>query len=64
MPYTGYIVALIALMEALAVLSDLFIAYQAEPRLAAPNAQTSSWRVRYVVTNNAIMLLMGAFLLV
>ena len=60
-PYTGYIVALIALMEAPAVLSGLFIAYQAEPRLAAPNAQTSSWSVRHVVTNNAIMLLMGAF---
>lgn len=60
-PYAGYIVAVIALMEAPAVLSGLFIAYQAEPSLTAHNSQTSSWLVRHVVTNGSILLLMGAF---
>ena len=60
-PYAGYIVAVIALMEAPAVLSGLFIAYKAEPRLTAHTPKASAQLVRHIATNGPILLLMGAF---
>ncbi|MEM9416862.1 MAG: sodium-dependent bicarbonate transport family permease [Bacteroidota bacterium] len=60
-PYAGYIVAVIALMEAPAVLSGLFIAYKADPSLRTHSPQASSQLVRHIATNGAILLLIGAF---
>ena len=60
-PYAGYIVAVIALMEAPAVLSGLFIAYKAEPSLTAHTPKASAQLVRHIATNGPILLLMGAF---
>ena len=60
-PYAGYIVAVIALMEAPAVLSGLFIAYRAEPKLTTYSPKAPWQLVRHIATHGAILLLMGAF---
>lgn len=60
-PYAGYIVAVIALMEAPAVLSGLFIAHKAETRSVAHNPRASSQLFRHIATNGSVLLLTGAF---
>ena len=60
--YAGYIVAIVALMEAPALLSGLFIAHRAAPETGshAPEQKKLS---REIFTNGAILLLSGAFLI-
>ena len=60
--YAGYIIAIVALMEAPAILSGLFIAHRAAPETGshAPEQKKLS---REIFTNGAILLLSGAFLI-
>lgn len=60
--YAGYIVAVLAMMEAPAIASGLFIAHRADP-VHSKAAQTVSKLVRDVFTNGAIVLLTGAFVI-
>lgn len=60
--YAGYIVAVLALMEAPAILSGLFIAHRAAPETLA-HEQEEKRLSREIFTNGAILLLSGAFLI-
>ena len=62
-PYAGYVVAVIALMEAPAIISALFIAHSAEPKLTDGNRQASAHFVRHMATNGAVLLLLGSFVI-
>lgn len=57
--YAGYIVAVLALMEAPAILSGLFIAHRADPSTIHRTEQKRL--ARDILTNGAILLLSGAF---
>jgi len=60
--YAGYIVAVLALMEAPAIMSGLFIARRAAPQI--PNHKAEKHKLmREIFTNGAILLLMGAFII-
>lgn len=61
--YAGYIVAILALMEAPAILSGLFIAHKAAPETRSHPSETKRMLTRDVFTNGAILLLMGAFVI-
>ena len=60
--YAGYIVAILALMEAPAILSGLFIAHRADPQTKS-HAQEDKKLTREIFTNGAILLLFGAFII-
>jgi hypothetical protein len=58
--YAGYVVATLALMEAPAIMSGLFIARRAAPATARHPEGTRRLK-REIFTNGAILLLLGAF---
>ena len=58
--YAGYIVAILALMEAPAILSGLFIAHRASPETKS-HAKEEKKLSREIFTNGAILLLFGTF---
>ena len=58
--YAGYIVAILALMEAPAILSGLFIAHRAAPETRG-HALEEKKLSREIFTNGAILLLLGSF---
>lgn len=60
--YAGYIVAILALMEAPAILSGLFIAHRANPQTRNHNEEEKRL-AREIFTNGAILLLFGSFLI-
>lgn len=60
--YAGYIVAVLALMEAPAILSGLFIAHRADP-MTRNHGQEEKRLTREIFTNGAILLLLGAFVI-
>jgi len=60
--YAGYIVAILALMEAPAILSGLFIAHRAAPQ-TKHTQEEKTLLSREIFTNGAILLLSGAFLI-
>lgn len=60
--YAGYIVAILALMEAPAILSGLFIAHKAAPETRT-HAKEEKRLSREIFTNGAILLLSGAFVI-
>lgn len=60
--YAGYIVAVVALMEAPAILSGLLIAHRAEPSTRTHTAEEKKLG-REIFTNGAIMLLFGSFII-
>lgn len=60
--YAGYIVAILALMEAPAILSGLFIAHRASPQTRT-HASEEKKLAREIFTNGAILLLFGSFLI-
>jgi len=62
-PYQGYIVAVLALMEAPAILSALYIAHRAAPQTIAAGKQATPKLAREIFTNGAILLLFGSFLI-
>ncbi len=59
--YAGYIVAVVALMEAPAIMSGLFIAHRADPRTRGHDSETRQMMTHDIFTNGAILLLTGAF---
>lgn len=59
--YAGYIVAVLALMEAPAIFSGLFIAHKANPK--TKHSQEEKKLAREIFTNGAILLLFGAFMI-
>ncbi len=61
--YAGYIVAVLALMEAPAILSGLFIAHRTAPETVPVGEQVKPRLSREIFTNGAILLLMGAFVI-
>lgn len=61
--YAGYIVAILALMEAPAILSGLFIAHRAAPETRKHEKEEEKLMTREIFTNGAILLLFGAFLI-
>lgn len=61
--YAGYIVAVLALMEAPSILTGLFIAHRAEPKTIRATAKATPRLSREIFTNGAILLLMGSFLI-
>lgn len=61
--YAGYIVAVLALMEAPAILTGLFIAHRAEPQTIDATNQATPRLAREIFTNGAILLLTGSFLI-
>ncbi|MDF3047019.1 MAG: hypothetical protein K0R73_137 [Candidatus Midichloriaceae bacterium] len=60
--YAGYIVAILALMEAPAILSGLFIAHRASPETCNHRLEEKKLS-REIFTNGAILLLLGAFII-
>lgn len=60
--YAGYIVAILALMEAPAILSGLFIAHRAAPETRT-HAKEEKKLTREIFTNGAILLLFGSFMI-
>jgi hypothetical protein len=60
--YAGYIVAVLALMEAPAIISALFIAHRAAPETNTHGAEQKKL-AREIFTNGAILLLFGAFVI-
>lgn len=61
--YEGYIVAVLALMEAPAILSALYIAHRAAPDTITAGKQATPKLAREIFTNGAILLLFGSFLI-
>lgn len=61
--YDGFIVAVLALMEAPAILSALYIAHRAAPETIVAGKQASRKLSREIFTNGAILLLFGSFLI-
>lgn len=61
--YAGYIVAVLALMEAPAILTGLFIAHKEEPKTISSTNQATPRLMKEIFTNGAILLLMGSFLI-
>ncbi|HCR85882.1 MAG TPA: sodium-dependent bicarbonate transport family permease [Alphaproteobacteria bacterium] len=59
--YAGYIVAILALMEAPAILAGLFIAHKADPKTKHENEEKKL--AKEIFTNGAILLLFGSFLI-
>jgi uncharacterized protein len=60
--YAGYIVAVLALMEAPAILSGLFIAHRTNPETRKHLAEEKKLS-REIFTNGAILLLLGSFVI-
>ena len=60
--YAGYVVAILALMEAPAIFSGLFIAHRAAPETRAHKTEDKRL-LRDIFTNGAILLLFGAFVI-
>jgi len=60
--YAGYIVAILALMEAPAILSGLFIAHRTTPETCNHSNEEKKLS-REIFTNGAILLLLGAFII-
>ena len=61
--YAGYIVAILALMEAPAIFSGLFIAHRAAPYTIKATEKATPKLSREIFTNGAILLLVGAFMI-
>jgi len=61
--YAGYIVAILALMEAPAILTGLFIAHKAEPQTIKSSEKATPRLTKEIFTNGAILLLTGSFLI-
>ncbi len=61
--YAGYIVAILALMEAPAIISGLFIAHRAAPETRNHQSEEKRLFNREIFTNGAILLLTGSFII-
>lgn len=61
--YEGHMVAVLAVMEAPAILSALFIAHRAAPETIESGKQATPRLAREIFTNGAILLLFGSFVI-
>lgn len=61
--YAGYIVGILALMEAPAILTGLFIAHRAEPGTIQSSEKATARLSKEIFTNGAILLLTGSFII-
>lgn len=61
--YAGYIVAVLALMEAPAILTGLFIAHRSEPKTIEATNNATPRLSREIFTNGAILMLAGSFVI-
>lgn len=61
--YAGYVVAVLALMEAPAILTGLFIAHRSAPDTITASERATPKLMREIFTNGAILLLTGSFLI-
>lgn len=61
--YGGYIVAVLALMEAPAILTGLFIAHRANPKTITSSVKATPKLSKEIFTNGSILLLTGSFLI-
>lgn len=59
--YSGYIIAVLSLMEAPAILSGLLIAYQSKPARSKDNSRSIFCLIKEIITSKSILLLMGSF---
>jgi len=62
-PFDGYIVAILALMEAPAILSGLFIAHRTAPYTLKNAKKVNGILSREIFTNGAILLILGSFII-
>jgi hypothetical protein len=62
-PYAGYIVAVLALMEAPAIIAGLHIAHRAAPETRKHAPEEHRLFTRDIFTNGAILLLLGSFVI-
>ena len=60
--YAGYIVAVLALMEAPAILTGLYIAHREAPKTIRATERATPRLMKEIFTNGAILLLTGSFL--
>ncbi|MEL6358348.1 MAG: sodium-dependent bicarbonate transport family permease [Bacteroidota bacterium] len=61
--FAGYMTAVIALMEAPAIVSGLFIAHRVEPQLTKHTTAAGSHGFKNIARNGALVLLVGAFVI-
>ncbi len=61
--YAGYIVAVLALMEAPAILTGLFIAHKSQPKTIDSTYKHTSRLIKEIFTNGAILLLTASFII-
>lgn len=61
--YAGYIIAVLAMMEAPAILSGLFIAHKTDPKTLKDADKKNKKLTREIFTNGAILLLSGSFVI-
>jgi hypothetical protein len=61
--YAGYIVAVLALMEAPAILTGLFIAHKTQPKTIESTSKATPRLAKEIFTNGAILLLTGSFII-
>lgn len=61
--YLGYIVAILALMEAPAILTGLYIAHRTDPKTVKATQKVTPRLSKEIFTNGAILLLMGSFMI-
>lgn len=61
--YAGYVIAVLALMEAPAILTGLFIAHRASPETMVKNDDPDHSLTKEIFTNGAILLLTGSFII-
>ena len=59
--YSGYIVSVLTIMEAPAILSGLLIAYKFKQKTAKNNHQSGLCIIKEIFTNGSILLLLGSF---
>lgn len=62
-PYAGYVVAILALMEAPAIISGLHIAHRTSPETLSHKPEETRLFTRDIFTNGAILLLLGSFII-
>jgi uncharacterized protein len=62
-PYEGYVVGIVALMEAPAILSGLHLAHLFSPKTKKSAQKTSMQLAKEIFTNGAILILLGCFII-
>lgn len=61
--YAGYIVAVLSMMEAPAIVSGLLIAHHVKPKSTERAARSILYIIKEIITSGSILLLLGSFLI-